>query len=191
MPTSDRTDRKAGPQHTAIVVMGVAGAGKTTIAEMLADRLGWLIAEADNFHSPENVAKMSAGTPLTDADRAPWLRALRDWISSADEDVVMTCSALRRRYRDVLSEADVRVRFLHLHGSPTLLAERMGARAGHFMPPTLLTSQLATLEPLQPDEDGVVVDIAGSAGQITDRAAAALGLTQPSLERPQTRPAAP
>lgn len=176
MPTSEPTDPKNRERPTAVVVMGVAGSGKTTIAEMLAAHLGWPLAEADDFHSPANVARMSAGLPLTDDDRAPWLLSLRDWITSERKDVVITCSALRRRYRDVLQEADERVRFLHLHGTPAMLAERMGARAGHFMPPALLTSQLATLEPLEPDEDGVTVDISGTPGAITERAAATLGL---------------
>lgn len=175
MPTSDAL-ANTRTRPTAVVVMGVAGSGKTTVAQLLARRLGWDLAEADDFHSAANVAKMSTGTPLTDDDRAPWLTSLRDWITAEDADVVITCSALRRRYRDVLSGASARVRFLHLDGSPALLAERMGVRSGHFMPTTLLASQLATLEPLQPDEDGVVVDISGSPDQIAARAAAALGL---------------
>lgn len=162
--------------RTALVVMGVAGSGKTTVAELLADHLGWTLAEADEFHSRANVAKMSAGTPLTDADRAPWLASLRDWITAEDADVVLTCSALRRHYRDVLRQAGARVRFVHLEGTPATLAGRMAVRSGHFMPTTLLASQLETLEPLDPDEDGVVVDISGSPEQVASRAAAALGL---------------
>ncbi len=177
MPTSEAPGPGPRPRRTAVVVMGVAGSGKTTVAELLATTLGWTLAEGDDLHSAANVAKMSAGTPLTDEDRAPWLASLRDWISAQDSHVVLTCSALRRRYRDVLRGADARVRFLHLDGSSALLAERMGVRAGHFMPTTLLTSQLATLEPLEPDEDGVVVDISGSPEQITARARAALGFS--------------
>ncbi len=161
---------------TALVVMGVAGSGKTTVAERIAEALGWPLAEADDFHSPANKAKMSSGVPLTDEDRAPWLASLRDWITDERRDVVLTCSALRRTYRAVLRSADARVRFLHLHGTPELLAERMGGRQGHFMPTTLLTSQLATLEPLEADEDGVVVDIAGSPEEIAARALTALDL---------------
>jgi gluconokinase len=161
---------------TAIVVMGVAGSGKSTLAQTIGARLGWPCVDADDFHSPANVAKMRAGTPLTDADRLPWLRSISDWISAAETDVVLTCSALRRSYRDVLREADARVRFVHLHGSRELLAKRMGARQGHFMPLTLLDSQLATLEELQPDEDGTVVSIDGTPEEIASSALDALAL---------------
>ena len=163
-------------ERTAIVVMGVAGCGKTTTAEALAERLGWPVADADDFHPSTNVAKMRSGTPLTDEDRAPWLEAIRDWLSAADGSVVVTCSALRRRYRDVLRGADPRVRFVHLHGARELLAARMGARQGHFMPLGLLESQLATLEPLEPDEDGIVVDVDASPEEIVDAALRGLDL---------------
>lgn len=103
---------------------------------------------------------MSSGVPLTDADRQPWLQSLREWIDEADGDVILTCSALKRAYRDVLRTADARVVFLHLAGSPQLLADRMQHRTGHFMPTSLLESQLATLEPLQSDEDGTEIDVA-------------------------------
>ena len=167
--------------RTAIVVMGVAGCGKTTVSGALAERLGWPVADADDFHPPANVAKMRAGTPLTDEDRRPWLATIRAWLEAADGNVVVTCSALRRAYRDVLrgppdQGAEPRVRFVHLHGSRELLAARMGARQGHFMPLTLLDSQLATLEPLQPNEDGVVVDIDASPEQIVEAALRGLGL---------------
>ena len=161
---------------TAVVVMGVAGCGKTTTAETMATLLGWPCVDADDFHSDANVAKMRAGTPLSDDDRMPWLRSIRDWISAAPSDVVLTCSALRRSYRDVLREAEARVRFVHLHGSRELLAKRMGARKGHFMPLTLLDSQLATLEVLQPDEDGTVVSIDGTPDEIASSALDALAL---------------
>lgn len=156
---------------TALVVMGVAGSGKTTVAGILGERLGWPVAEADDFHSAENVAKMSAGTPLTDEDRQPWLAAIRDWISASDGDVLVTCSALRQSYRDVLRQADARVRFVHLDGSRQEIAARMSARTDHFMPLGLLDSQLDTLEPLGPEEDGVVIPVTGTPEQI---AAAAL-----------------
>jgi gluconokinase len=161
---------------TAIVVMGVAGCGKSTVAEGLAERLGWPMVEGDDLHSAENKAKMSAGTPLTDADRMPWLRAIRDWIDQAPGHVIVTCSALRRSYRDLLRTANGRVRFVHLTGTRAVLGSRIGARTGHFMPPSMLISQLETLEPLDPDEDGVVVDIDASAEEIVDRALTRLGL---------------
>jgi len=138
--------------------------------------MGWSLAEADDRHPPGNVAKMTAGIPLTDEDRWPWLATIRDWMSGATGDAVVTCSALRRSYRDLLATADARVRFLHLHGTPDELAARLAARTDHFMAASMLDSQLATLEPLQDDEDGVVVPIASSPGRVADRAAAALGL---------------
>jgi gluconokinase len=154
-----------------VVVMGVAGSGKTTVAGLLAGRLDLVLAEADEFHPAANIAKMSAGTPLTDADRAPWLEAIRDWLTAqadAGRAAVVTCSALKRSYRDVLCSARGAVRFVHLDGSPDLLAGRIGERSGHFMPPTLLPSQLADLEPLADDEDGLAVDVAASPDEIVD-----------------------
>lgn len=156
--------------------MGVSGAGKTTIAEILARRLGWLEAEADDFHPAANVAKMHDGIPLTDEDRWPWLATLRDWISAAPGSVILTCSALKRSYRDILRSADARVEFLHLDGDHDVIRNRITARTGHFMPASLLDSQFATLEPLQPDEQGLVVDIEDDPEQIADRAMVALHL---------------
>jgi gluconokinase len=155
---------------TTIVVMGVSGCGKSTVAEGLAERLGWPMAEGDDFHSQENKGKMAAGTPLTDEDRRPWLESLRDWIDGAPSHAIVTCSALKRSYRDILRTARGRVRFLHLDGSPQVLGERMAARKGHFMPAGLLISQLETLERLQPDEDGAVVDIDANEDDIVDLA---------------------
>lgn len=166
----------SGSGKSAVVVMGVSGSGKTTVAELLARRLGWTEAEADDFHPPANVAKMHDGIPLTDADRLPWLESLRDWISAAPGSVIITCSALKRSYRDLLRTADADVRFLHLDGDPAVIRRRMTARRDHFMPPALLDSQLATLEPLQPEEPGVLVDIDQSTEQIADQAVRALGL---------------
>ncbi|MDQ4489807.1 gluconokinase [Sinomonas sp. ASV486] len=140
---------------THVVVMGVAGSGKTTIAAALAPRLGWPLAEADDFHPQANIAKMASGRPLDDEDRWPWLSLIRSWMSERareGQSTVLTCSALRRSYRDFLSKADGRVVFVHLDGSPELLQARMASRVGHFMPSTLLPSQLAALEPLSPDE---------------------------------------
>ena len=138
-----------------VVVMGVAGAGKTTVAAALAEKLGWTLAEADEFHTQANIDKMTNGVPLTDDDRWPWLRAIRDWMTEqarGGRSTVLTCSALKRSYRRLLAEAEGRVVFAHLEGSPELLAERMSSRSGHFMPTGLLPSQLATLEPLTADE---------------------------------------
>lgn len=148
------------PPTEHLVLMGVAGCGKTTAAERLHDVLGWPVAEADDFHPRANIDKMSAGTPLTDEDRWPWLRSLRDWMSEhaeAGESTIVTCSALKRSYRDLLAEARGRVVFVHLVAEQSTLEDRMAHRAGHFMPTTLLPSQLSTLEPLEPDEDGVNV----------------------------------
>jgi gluconokinase len=163
-----------------VVVMGVAGSGKTTVARILAERLNRPYAEADEFHPAENIAKMSAGTPLTDEDRWPWLRAIRDWLTErtrAGESTVVTCSALKVVYRDVLREAEGRIRFLHLDPPAVVLEDRMEHRAGHFMPPSLLASQLETLQPLTPLEDGVTVAVEAPPDVVADHALAALELT--------------
>jgi gluconokinase len=152
-----------------IVVMGVAGSGKTTVGQGLARRLGVEYAEADDFHPPANVAKMSAGTPLTDDDRWPWLRTIAEWISEHPEGGVVTCSALKRKYRDVLA-AGGDVLFAHLDGSKELIGARMAARKGHFMPPALLDSQFADLEPLQPDENGVVLSVSMTPDELVEAA---------------------
>lgn len=141
--------------------MGVAGSGKTTVMAALEDRLGWPTLEGDAVHPPANVAKMAAGIPLTDADREPWLREIRAWIAdraAAGEGCLVTCSALRRRYRDALTAGLPGVRFVHLVAPPGALEARIRARSGHFMPPAMLASQLATLEPLAADERGFEVD---------------------------------
>jgi gluconokinase len=143
-----------------VVLMGVSGSGKSTVMHALVERLGWHSAEADEFHSDANLAKMSAGRPLTDDDRWPWLRAIAEWIGqreAAAADAVVTCSALRRPYRDFLRSGHPSVRFVHLVADRVALERRMARRREHFMPPSLLGSQLATLEPLEPDEPGFVV----------------------------------
>lgn len=155
--------------HAHLVVMGVSGSGKSTIAEKLADRLERPFAEADEFHPQANIDKMTAGRELSDDDRWPWLRAMRDWLSertAADEPAIVTCSALRRVYRDVLREADGTVLFVHLSGDPEVVEHRIGGRRGHFMPAALLPSQYATLEPLDPDEAGVTVSVESDPEQI-------------------------
>ncbi|MGC0378310.1 gluconokinase [Streptomyces sp. SAI-229] len=158
-----------------VVVMGVAGTGKTTIGPLLAARFGVPYAEGDDFHPPANIAKMSAGTPLTDDDRWPWLDAIGDWAHGrAGLGGVVSCSALKRSYRDRLRAAAPGVLFVHLSGDRALVEDRMSHRQGHFMPTALLDSQFATLQPLEPDEAGVAVDVAGSPEEITARAATAL-----------------
>lgn len=160
-----------------IVVMGVSGTGKTSIAHALRDQLGWSFVEGDDLHPAENIQKMSAGIPLTDEDRAPWLARIATWIKDADdrgEHTIVTCSALKRTYRDVLREAAPGVLFVHLTGPRETIAERMKHREGHFMPTSLLDSQFAILEPLEADEAGVLVDISGTPEQVATAALAAL-----------------
>ena len=143
-----------------LILMGVAGCGKTTAATNLHNALGRPVAEADDFHPEANIAKMSRGAPLTDADRRPWLESLRAWMSEqADRGTrtIVTCSALKRSYRDLLVGAHGRVFFIHLVADEEALRERMEHREGHFMPSALLPWQFADLEPLADDEDGVTV----------------------------------
>ena len=149
------------PSAARWVVMGVSGCGKSAIGSALAGALGVPYVEGDDVHPPENVAKMAAGIPLDDADRAGWLDALRERIAAASDrgsGLVVSCSALKRAYRDVLRRGDPALRFAHLDGPREVLERRM-QRPGHFMPPSLLDSQLHTLQPLQPDEAGIVLDI--------------------------------
>jgi gluconokinase len=155
----------------ALVVMGVSGSGKSTIADRLAARLGWRYEDGDRFHPPANVAKMSAGHPLTDEDRWPWLQAIADEIDrtcKARERAVVACSALKRTYRDILVHGRDDVRIIFLDGTQAVIAERLSARKGHFMPPGLLASQFKTLEPPQPGERPVTVSIDASVDAIVD-----------------------
>jgi len=151
-----------------VVVMGVSGSGKSSVARPLADRLGVEFGEGDELHSQHNLDKMAAGEPLDDADREPWLEAVGGWLAEHEETGgVMTCSALKRSYRDLLRSAAPSAVFLHLVGDRELLTQRMGERGDrHFMPTSMLESQLATLEPLGPDEAGVAEDIRQPIGEI-------------------------
>jgi gluconokinase len=163
---------------TIAVVMGVSGSGKTTIAQGLADAEGWTLLEGDSFHPPANVAKMKAGTPLTDDDRWPWLRAIAaaiDAYRARGESAVVACSALRRSYRDILIGDRKDVRLVYLKGSHALIAERMRARQGHFMPTTLLDSQFLTLEEPGPDENPITVGIDGAPAEIVKEIKERLG----------------
>lgn len=156
-----------------IVVMGVSGAGKSTIAEALAEKLAIPFIDADNLHPRSNVEKMRGGTPLADEDRWPWLDIVADAMRNTAETrgrVVCACSALRRAYRDRLSDrAAEPVLFVLLHGDKEVIAERQANRPGHFMPPGLLDSQFKTLEPFQADETGIVVDVALSVDEIVSQ----------------------
>jgi carbohydrate kinase (thermoresistant glucokinase family) len=156
---------------TVAVMMGVSGSGKTTIAQRVAEREGWRLVEGDDFHPPENVAKMKSGTPLTDEDRWPWLRAIAveiDAIRARGESAVVTSSALKRAYRAILVGDRIDVVLVYLQGSKELIARRMAARKGHFMPPALLDSQFATLEEPGDDEHPVVVSIEPTPDEIVD-----------------------
>lgn len=168
-----------------VVVMGVSGTGKTTVGRLLADELGVPYAEADDFHPPGNIAKMSAGTPLDDADREPWLDAIGAWAREHSPPApvpgavggVVSCSALKRAYRDRLRAAAPELFFLHLTGPRELVAERLAGRRGHFMPSALLDSQYALLEPLEPDEAGAAVSVDAPPATLAARA-------RESLHRP-------
>lgn len=163
---------------SAVIVMGVSGSGKSTIGAALAERMGAPFLDADDLHSPASKAKMAAGTPLTDEDREPWLRTVGRRIGTEVQDAgiaVVACSALKRAYRDILrATAGVPLVFLHLDGSPGLVGDRLEHRAGHFMPPALLQSQLETLEPLEADEVGAVVPIDAGVAAVVERAVEAL-----------------
>ena len=164
-----------------VVCMGVSATGKSSVAVQLADRLGWAFEEGDDHHPQASIDLMEAGTPLTDEDRWPWpheLAAVSAAYVDRDHSVVLTCSALKRAYRDVLRSRvpDGTMFFVHLHGDPTLLRQRMSARTKHFMPTSLLDSQLQTLEPLQDDELGAVVDVEPPIEEVADAAVAALGV---------------
>ncbi|WKN49327.1 gluconokinase [Nocardioides sp. Arc9.136] len=142
-----------------LVVMGVSGSGKSTVGAALAQRLRVPFADADDFHPEANIAKMSRGEALDDSDRWPWLEVIGDWLADHPDGGVMSCSALRRKYRDQLRHHAPATTFVLLEGAREVIERRQASRPGHFMPASLLTSQYATLEPLEPDEDGIVIDV--------------------------------
>ena len=154
------------PRGLRVVVMGVSGCGKTTVGRALAARLGLPYIEGDDLHPPHNVARMAAGVPLTDTDREGWLQAVARQLADAPGGVVVSCSALKRRYRDLLRRAAPDLRLVHLHGTPELLAGRLATRQGHYMPASLLPSQFADLEPPGPEERAMAFDVAASPEQI-------------------------
>jgi gluconokinase len=161
------------PGPTTLVIMGVSGSGKSTVAKQLAERLGWPMAEGDDFHPRANVEKMRSGHPLDDEDRWPWLRSIADWIGrheAAGQSAVVTCSALKRAYRDLLGAGHPSVRFVYLDVPRDVLEERLGGRQGHYMPASLLDSQLGTLEPLGADEPGFALRSDGRPDEVARQA---------------------
>lgn len=164
-----------------IVVMGVSGSGKSTVGAALAQRLRVPYGDADDFHPPANIAKMTAGEALDDDDRRPWLEAIGRWLEEHDDGVV-TCSALKRDYRDVLRQHRDDVVFVHLHGDRDVIARRQATRPGHFMPASLLDSQFRTLEPLEPDERGLVVDVGPPVDEVVAEIDARLSSLTPTEE---------
>lgn len=166
-----------GEAPRVLVVMGVSGSGKSTVGALLAERLSWPYEDADSFHPPANVAKMSGGAPLTDEDRWPWLRAIAAWIDGvrrAGGHGVVTCSALRRAYRDIIVGGRPDVRLVYLRGDRALIAWRQAARHNHFMPASLVDSQFAALEEPGPDERPIVVGVEPRPGEIVDQIVASL-----------------
>jgi gluconokinase len=161
-----------------VVVMGVSGSGKSTVGALLAEALGAEFLEGDSFHPPANVQRMAAGIALTDADREGWLQTLAARLGRAEREsrgVVLSCSALKRRYRDTLRSQASGIALIYLAGTREELAQRMAGRSGHYMPPSLLASQLATLEPPQPDEHALTLDIGRAPQSLLHDALAWLG----------------
>ncbi|MGZ4466027.1 MAG: gluconokinase [Nocardioides sp.] len=178
-----------GPRPTGphVVVMGVSGSGKSTVGAALAQRLGVPFADADDLHPEANIAKMSAGHPLDDADRRPWLERIGEWLAAQPDGGVVSCSALKVAYRDQLRGHVPDLVLVHLEGSRGVIARRQASRPGHFMPASLLESQFATLEPLRPEEHGVLVDVDQPVDAIVEAAVAALTLGPHHGSRPTTK----
>lgn len=165
------TGESGGPHH--VVVMGVSGCGKTTVATALSEATGMRFLEADDLHPGANVSKMAAGVPLDDDDRWPWLEALSEWMHdqrAQGRSTVITCSALKHSYRQLLARGLPQLHFIHLTAEPGLLTLRLERRAGHYMPASLLDSQIAALEPLRSDESGVVIDASVTPEQVVRQA---------------------
>jgi gluconokinase len=176
-----------------LVIMGVSGSGKSTVAALLSERLGWAFEEGDSLHPAANVEKMAAGIPLTDEDRWPWLAKVADWIDNrldAGENGIITCSALKRSYRNVLNRRGSGVEFVYLAVGKAELEERVEHRPGHFMPASLLDSQLETLEPPTPSEPAIQVDAGVDSQLVADRVLRQLGLHAQPLKKPSAKPAA-
>src|SRR5215813_12008971 len=175
---SDKNARSSPGKTSVVVVMGVSGCGKSTIASMLAHRLNWIFEEGDWFHPQSNIEKMHTGQPLTDEDRWPWLEGIAAWIDATrrvGNHGTIACSALKRAYRDILVGERADVRIVYLKGGRDLIARRLAARDGHFMPPSLLDSQFAALEEPQPDEHPIVVSIVPHPREIVEEIVKRLG----------------
>jgi gluconokinase len=167
-------------RNPILLLMGVSGSGKTTIGAMLAGRLGWTYAEADDFHPPTNVEKMHNGVPLDDEDRKPWLQATAEWMKNQDGAAVVTSSALKRKYRDMLRAGRPDLRLVYLEGSRDVIGKRMAARHGHFFPKQLLDSQFADLEAPGPEENPLIVSVDAAPEQVVQEIIDRTGLTPPS-----------
>ncbi|MCE4267995.1 gluconokinase [Rhodococcus globerulus] len=160
---------KAAQKNPVLVVMGVSGSGKSTVGGMIAGAMGWDLQEGDDLHPQANIEKMATGHPLNDDDRWPWLDKIAQWITQhadAGQPGIVTCSALKRSYRDILRGENVV--FIHLAGSRDQIGQRLTARLDHYMPPSLLDSQISTLEPIDPDEQAIIIDVGGSPVEIVE-----------------------
>lgn len=160
---------KAAQKNPVLVVMGVSGSGKSTVGGMIAGAMGWDLQEGDDLHPQANIDKMATGHPLNDDDRWPWLDKIAQWITQhadAGQPGIVTCSALKRSYRDILRGENVV--FVHLAGSRDQIGQRLTARLDHYMPPSLLDSQISTLEPIDPDEQAIIIDVGGSPVEIVE-----------------------